>query len=178
MRKSTFLKHISHLEESELREELKILYGKLESVRTYYKMELGSTKDREKVYIAAKKEITAKYKTKSYRRPRRPRIQKINTIIRALSKKAIFSYEMIDIYLHTSLTGLQFMNEYRFYSEVLENHIIKSFSSACLLILSNQMKEKYEDTCQKIILLSKIEYPLQVKVCKIYNDIVVNGKSK
>jgi hypothetical protein len=177
MRKSTFLKHISHLEESELREELKLLYTKLESVKTYYKMELGSTKDREKVYVAAKKEITAKFKTKSYRRPRRPRIQKINTIIRDLSKKAIFSYEMIDVYLHTTITGLQFMNEYRFYSDVLANHIINSFSSACLLIESNRMKEKYEEACQNIILLSKIEYPLQIEICKIYNDILVKGKS-
>ena len=64
MRKSKFKKHIDQLEEDDLRDELLGLYDKLEEVRHYYQMELGSQEEREKRYVKARKEIEAKYKTK------------------------------------------------------------------------------------------------------------------
>ena len=86
MRKSNFVKHINALNEEELREEMGILYQKLEEVRKYYTMELGSAKDREKKYALAKKEIKAKFATKGIRKPRRPRVQKVRQILKKSDK--------------------------------------------------------------------------------------------
>jgi len=151
VRKSTFLKHIQNLEEEDLREELSLLYDKVKEVKQFYMMELGSTDDRQKRYLKAKQEIIAKFKTKSYRKPRRPRIQKINKIVSELKKISIFGYEMIDIYLFLTETGLTFMKEYRFESIPLENLIVKSYTKAIELIVVSKMEEEYEDRSEMIL---------------------------
>jgi len=137
MRRSTFLKHIQSLEEEDLRAELKLLYDKVKEVKQFYTMEIGSSEDREKKYKKAKEEIAAKFKTKSYRKPRRPRIQKINKIVSELAKISVFNYEMIDVYLFCAETGLKFMREYRFESTPVNNLICNSFKKAILLIEEN-----------------------------------------
>jgi len=161
MHRSTFLKHIKNLEEEDLRQELKMLYDKVKAVKQFYTMEIGSTKDREKKYTKAKEEITAKFKTKSYRKPRRPRIQKINKIVSELNKISVFNYEMIDVYLFCAETGLKFMREYNFESTPVNNLICKSFQKAILLIDTNRMKDEFEDRCTMI--LNDANYYWQIK---------------
>ena len=160
MRRSTFLKHIQNLEEDDLRSELTLLYDKVKEVKQFYMMEIGSEQDRQKRYDKAKTEITAKFKTKSYRRPRRPRIQKINKIISELKQISVFNYEMIDVYLFCSETGLAFMNEYRFDSMPLNNLITKSFEKALNLIAECKMENDYKERCIDINLKSKRYYEI------------------
>jgi len=69
MRLSSFKKFIDSLGEEELREELLRVYTKLDEVKKFYKMDMGSEKDRARIFAKAKKEIAKKYLTKSYRRP-------------------------------------------------------------------------------------------------------------
>lgn len=151
MHRSTFLKHIKNLEEDDLRSELKLLYDKVKEVKQFYMMEIGSEEDRNKRYQKGKDEITAKFRTKSYRKPRRPRIQKINKIISELKKISIFNYEMIDVYLFCTETGLNFMREYRFDSIPLNNLITKSFDQAIQIIDENKMQDTYAERCLDII---------------------------
>lgn len=151
MRKSEFIKHLEHLEEQDLREELLMLYDKLKEVREHYKIDLGSAKDRERVLLKAKKDIASKYATKSYRRPRRPRIQKVNVLLKELEKKGLLDFEMIDIYLHNTECGVYLMKEYRFHSQVLYNAIIKSFNKALLMIQGEGNQADIESRCQMIL---------------------------
>jgi len=151
MRKSTFIKHIKQLGEDELREELLTLFTKVTAVSQYYKMELGSAEERQKTYEKAKLDIESKYKTKSYRKPRRPRIQKIKKIISELNKVTVLNYEMIDIHLFNSECAVKFHNEYDFYSTPLFNTILQSFESALDLITQNKMEDIYKERCQKIV---------------------------
>jgi len=151
MRKSTFLKHINQLDENELKEELMLLFSKVSAVSQYYKMELGSASERQKTYDKAKSEIESKYKTKSYRKPRRPRIQKIKKIISELKKVTVLEYEMIDIYLYNAECASNFHNEYDFYSTPLFNTILQSFESALDLIKQNKMEDIYKERCLKIV---------------------------
>jgi hypothetical protein len=144
MRINKFLKHIGQLNEDELREELKLLYNKLDAVKKFYKFELGSKKDKEKYYQKVKANIQSKFATRSYRKPRRPRIQKLNSLLSQLKKDVVFEYELIDIYLFTTETAINFMYNYYFQSEPLFNLISNSFRTACLLIESNLMQEKYK----------------------------------
>lgn len=151
MRKSTFQKHINQLSEEELREELMTLFNKVSAVSQYYKMELGSAEERQKTYTKAKADIESKYKTKSYRKPRRPRIQKIKKIISDLNKVTVLNYEMIDIYLFNTECATRFHNEYDFYSTPLFNTILHSFESALDLIRQNKMEDIYKERCMKIV---------------------------
>lgn len=173
MRKSQFTSHLERLEEAELRDELMRLYEKIPEVRTHYKMELGSESDRAKVFAAAKKEIEAKYKTKSLRKPRRPRIQKVRNVLSDLSKKAVFNYEMIDVYLFDVECALNFARKYDYFSQVLFNNINNSFSKAIDLIEQNLMADEYKTRCMKILELSRyireLYNELKFVSAKVYN---------
>ncbi len=173
MRKSTFVKHINQLEAEDLRTELTLLYDKLDAVKKFYKLELGSETDRVKLYTAAKKKIASKYATKSFRKPRRPRIQKINTILRDLKKEAIFSYEMIDIYLFTTETAVEFMDTYDFYSDPLHNNIKQSFTKALILIKENRMVSEYDERCKIIIKKTKFFGDIQRELEHEYENYIL-----
>lgn len=168
MSRRNFLKHIEQLGEEELREEIKLLYTKSKEVKHFYALELGEQKDREKIYAKAKKDIASKYATKSRRRPRRPRIQKINTLLSSLHKNAVFPHEMIDIYLFNCECGIEFMRKYYFQSTPLYNGITKSFGKATEIIGLERMQEQHSDRVLKI--LESVEYfiDLHIEMDKSY----------
>ena len=97
MNKTAFKKHIDQLDPEDLKEELMILFTKIKGVKEYYLMELGDDNQRKRVYDKAKKDISSKYATKSFKRPRRPRIQKVKNIIRDLEKESVLPFEMIEV---------------------------------------------------------------------------------
>lgn len=164
MRLSNFKKFIDSLNEDELREELLRIYTKLDSVKTFYKMDLGTDKDRKKIFDKAKKEIAKKYLTKSYRKPRRPRIQKVNKLLTETRKSTVLDYEMIDIYLFTSETALEFMVEYHFYSDVLVNNICSTFEKAQKLIKDNLMEEEFAERVEAIREKSKYSREVRMRI--------------
>ena len=172
MRKSTFQKHIDQLSEEELKAELSLLYDKIEAVKKFYKMELGSVKDKKKYYDAAKKLITSKFATKSFRKPRRPRIQKVNSILRELKDRAIFEFEMIDIYLFTAETAISFMRDYYFQSDPVFNITTNCFSKACVLIKENRMESEYLERCDQIIERSRYYIGMNKELKKAYLEIM------
>lgn len=156
MRKSSFIKHINQLGEEDLRSELLMLFNKVKEVPEYYKMELGTEADRKRLYDKAKKNIASKFVTKSYRRPRRPRVQKVNQILSETKAKSIFDYDMIDIYLFTCETAVEFVWEYEFASTPVFNMIGKTYESALSLIKLNNMEDDYHDRCETLV--SKIKF--------------------
>ncbi len=164
MRRSSFLKHIKAMDEEELREELIKLFDQSKEVKLYYKMDLGDDKERKKVFDAAKKEIAKKYVTKSYRRPRRPRIQKVNKLLSELNKSALLSYEMIDVYLFTAETAINFNHEYGFFSEVLMRNISNCFEKAIHLIIDNRMEDDYKERAEAIMQMLPFDLGLRRKM--------------
>ncbi len=161
MRKSSFKKHIDQLDEEGLRSELLLLFDKVKEVKTFYKMELGNEGDRKKMYDKAKKEIEAKYKTKSYRKPRRPRIQKVNHIIKEIRERSVFEHEMIDIYLFNAECAVGFMDTYEYYSTPLVNTIKNSMEKAISSIKSLGLSSEYQSRCMRI--LDKIYFDRNLK---------------
>ncbi len=174
MSKARFTKHLKELNIEEMRHELLALYDKVPGVKQYYSMELGTDKDRERIYAKAKKEIVAKYATKSFRRPRRPRIQKINAIIARIEKASIFEHELVDFYLFDLETALVFIARYNFYSTVLGNHIVKIFEKAAIAIAREQIQSMYQERCDLIldraVLIPEVHWELTSKYRECFND--------
>lgn len=150
MRKGDLIKHLEQLSEDDLREEVLHLYDKVDGVKAYYKLELGSTKDRAKIYEKAKKDIASKFATRSLKKPRRPRIQKLNLLLGQLDKAAIFPHEMIDIYLYTCECAVEFKRRHLFKSQPLDNVIISSFDQAIGRIIGASLKDEYLDRCSDL----------------------------
>lgn len=151
MRRSQFKKHLDHLNEEELRAELMLLFQKVKEVKAYYSMELGSEEERLKLYKKAKVDIASKYATKSFRKPRRPRIQKINRILADMKKQTIFQHELADLYLFDIETAISFARRYNFYSKVLSNHIVQVFHKACRIIRDQAVQSQFQERCDHIM---------------------------
>ena len=151
MRKSNFTKFIDSLDEEELREEMNVLYEKIAEVKNYYAMELGSDQDRKKLFANAKKSITRYYATKSYRKPKAPRIRYIQALLKEMHQLSIFNHEMIDLYLFDVETAINFMRVYYFSSKSVNNNVEKSFGNACKMINEGKLQDMFVDRSQAIM---------------------------
>ena len=171
MRRSQFTNHLKALNEEELREELKTLFARIPEVKKYYAMELGSESDRQRLYDKAKKDISSKYATKSFKKPRRPRIQKINKILSDMKKKSIFSHEMVDLYLFDVECALDFIRKYDFFSTVLTNHIVKTFERATLDIHDLVMHDAFKDRCENILIKAEISPGIHIEMHDQFESI-------
>lgn len=168
MRKSVFEKHINSLSEADLKDELNRLFDGVKEVRQYYEMELGSSDDRAKIYEKAKKQIADKFKTKSYRKPRRPRIQKLNILIKELEKSAVFPHDLIDVYLHIVEVAIDFSIDYKFASQPLFNSIIKYFEKALEQIKLCRLENEYHTRCERIYANSKFVFGVKKAIKEAY----------
>ncbi len=144
MRSPSFNKYINSLDHEELKNEIKLLFKKIPSVKEYYKMELGSETERKKLFDKAKEEIKSRYATKSYRRPRKPRIQKINKILSAMKKKSIFQHELVDLYLFDIETCIGFAKNYQLHTQVMQNHMDQVYEKAVQIIEEDQLQEMFK----------------------------------
>lgn len=169
MQKSKFTKFIQSLNEEELKIELDNLYNRLSDVKHYYSLELGSDADRKRIYDKVKKDLASKYKTKSYRKPRRPRIQKINTILREVEKHAVYTFELGDIFLYNVECATIFSKEYQFFSDPLKNVILKSYEKACLYIRDALMEEEFNDRLKTVIVNMKNFPWIAIELEQIYD---------
>lgn len=151
MRKASFIKFLESLSEEDLRNEMLTLFSNHKEVKAYYAMELGQEKDRERLFAKAKKDIKAKYATRSYRRPKRPRVAKIKAILSHVEKISVFKEEMADLYLYNCECALDFIEEYHFHSDPLYNNIFRSFKQACALIVAAIAEDEYKERCQQIV---------------------------
>jgi len=149
--KAKFKKHLAELNIEELRHELLDLYDKVTGVKQHYAMELGSDKDRKRIYDKAKADIAAKYATKSYRRPRRPRIQKINTILKKMKQTGVFDHELVDLYLFDLETAMVFIAKYGFYSQTLANHITQVYGKAAQLIAQQHLYDDFKERLESLL---------------------------
>lgn len=154
MRKSEFNKFLSSLAEEELREEMGKLFDNVSGVKEYYAMELGSAADRKKIFESAKKKIDRYYATKSYRKPKAPRIRYLQALLREMHQLSVFPHETVDLYLYDVEKALDFLDEYYFYSKTLFNHLEKSFSTACDLIGGGRYQEMFSVRVERIMFLA------------------------
>lgn len=151
MKISDFKKFIESLEQEEMQAEMLVLYNKFKQVKDHYAMELGTDGDRTKIFVKAKNEIAKKYATKSYRKPRKPRVRAINALLKEMDKKSIFEHEMIDMYLYNVECGNVFMKDYDFFSTPLYNTMLNSYGTALAIIHKTLMEDEYKTRCLNIV---------------------------
>lgn len=171
MRKSTFRKHLEQLDEQDLKDELNALYDRFEVIRTYYGLELGSDKDRSKLLNKAKKAVAAKYATKSKRRPRRPRIQKANAVIKQAAAQMIFEEDKVALYAFAARTGAAFCIDYNFHSEVLYRNIAKNFGRALDLMRLGRYEPQFEDELLNIMSMVERVTDLHIDLDRLWSTL-------
>lgn len=170
MSKAKFVKHIKALGEAEMREELTILYTKIKEVKLYYAMELGDDEGRKKIYDKAKVDIKNLYYTRGKPR-RRPRIQKIKTILKNLEKLAVFTHETIDINLYTCDISMSYLMRRPSITQPTYNNCIDTFNKALKLIQQTALYDEFDERCQQILTDGMSVYELDTLIDKMYREV-------
>jgi len=171
MQKSKFTKYIKSLTEEELMAELESLYVYSPDVKQYYVMELGTEKDRQRIYNNIKKEIEKKYATRSIRRPRKPRISKIRAILRNLERQKSFTYELGDVFLFNVECATEYVKKHWILTDPLRNIILETYEKACLNIRDALMEDEYLDRVNQCIVNMKRQPGTAIEMEKIKDRI-------
>lgn len=174
MSKAKFIKHTKALSEEELREEISLLYSKLNEVKTYYAMELGNDDDRKKIYDKAKAEIKNLYYIRGKPR-RRPRIQKIKTKLKELEKLAVFTHETIDVNLYTCDISMTYLSRRPSTTQASYNNCKDTFSTALNLIQKTALYSEFKDRCQKLVEDAMAVYDLELVFAEMYKEAFDNA---
>jgi len=169
MQKSKFTKYISSLDEDELRQEMDNLYTKVDGVKHYYTLELGTDMDRKRIYDKVKKNLTAKYATKSRRRPRKPRVAKINAILRDVEKHSVYTFELGDVFLFNAECATEYIQKYDVITDPLTNVLMSSYTKACLYIRDALMEDEFEERLLSVIEKVKFHFFIRKELQAIYD---------
>ena len=171
MQKSKFTKYIKSLTEEELVAELESLYSYSPDVKQFYVMELGSEKDRKRVYDNIKKDIESKYATRSLRRPRKPRISKIRAILRNLERQKSFTYELGDVFLFNVECATEYVKKHWILTDPLRNIILETYEKACLNIRDALMEDEHMDRINQCLVNMRRQPGTAIEMEKIRDKI-------
>ncbi|MEE9438732.1 MAG: DUF6155 family protein [Saprospiraceae bacterium] len=168
MRKTTFTKFINSLSEEELKSELDKIYTKYKSVKEFYTMELGESKDRMLLLDKAKKKIAKLYD----RRRARSRVSKTNVIIKEMVTISIFDHELADVYLTHAEVAAIHVRDYRNPKDAEVNTLVKSFKTSINLALSSGSFEDFRPRFEKIFESLYGFYWIVEELEFIYDDMI------
>ena len=169
MQKSKFTKYIDSLNEEELRHEMDNLFTKVNEVKHYYTLELGTDIDRKRIYDKVKKNLAAKYATKSRRRPRKPRVAKVNAILREVEKHSVYTFELGDVFLYNAECATEYIKKFDFITDPLQNVLISSYTKACLYIRDALMEDEFDERLKAVITNVRYQFFLKKELQSIYD---------
>lgn len=169
MSKSELKKYITSMDEQELRSEILNLYQKFPEVKSYYAIELGTEADRKKIYDKAKKDIWNLFYIS--KRPRkRPRIQKIKTLLKEREKLSIFTHETIDLYLYAVETAVAYLLLRPRTTKATYNSSIENFRKAAQFIETAGLQDVFKERCVLMVSDAELIFMLEEAFDEIYRQ--------
>lgn len=140
-------KYLNSLSEKELKQEIKKLNKKLDSVKKYYQLELGHNS--EQVLAEFKKKLKKEYfPSRGYGRASSREAQKI---IAEFKKISVHQKDLISLMLYRTEMMLDFTLEYGDIDESFYNSLILSFEKVCKLISKEVLQPYFKESCQELI---------------------------
>lgn len=168
MSRGEFGKFIKSMNEDELRDELKLLYQKIEDVKKHYAMELGKDADRKKIFDRTKLEVRNLLYIRNKPR-KRPRIAKLKNILKDLAKISVFKHEMADLYLYAAECEVAYLLRRPSTTKATYNNCRENYEKACDIINQLSLHNDFEDRCQTMVSDADSIYMLDEEINEIYN---------
>ncbi len=140
-------KYLDSLSEKELKQEVKKLVKKFDSVKKYYQLELGN--DSEKILSEFKAKIKKEYfPSRGYGKASSRESQKVIT---AFKKISVHQKDLITLMLYRTEMMLDFTLEYGDINDSFYNSLITSFEKSCRLIKKEVLQVYFKEPCQELI---------------------------
>ncbi len=165
--RAEFNKFLKSIGEAELRAELVMLYSKVSAVKEHYTMELGDEKARKKVYDKTKKDLSNLYYIRGIAR-KRPRIQKVKSLLKTMEKNAVFTHETVDLYLFVTELSLEYLSKRSRTTQAVYNQCIESYRKASSLISQYDYQDDFLVRCKSCCKKSSKFYSLSGEISDLF----------
>lgn len=159
--------HLKSLSKEELEAEVLRLYKKFPPVQEFYKMEFAP--DTSEIVNAYKDRLTKEYlSSRGFGKARNSEVRKI---INEFKKICVFDYDLIDLILHRVEVAVEYTNLYGDVDETFYNSAIRHYNDALTLIYKNNLLEKFEDRCKRILIETEgVGWGFHDHLCFLYNE--------
>ncbi len=148
--KAKLKKHLAHLEQKELIEEIAKLFTKFKEVKQYYQMEYGSEEDRKALLNTYKKKIEKEFYTRGGV-PRYPKAASLRKLITEFKKISTFKYDLIELNLYRVELAIKFSNDFGGMDEPYYNSTLNAYYDAISMIGTEQLHQEFKDIALKLV---------------------------
>lgn len=149
--------YLDSLDETEVREELLKLFGKLTQVQEFYAQELMSDKERKAMLEGYRRKIYSHFWTKTGNR-KRPSNAKLRELINNYEKVSVFPSEVIDLLLYRVETATAYANKLGGMSESNYKASYNAFKKAVELMAQHKFEDMFRERCEQIFKYDNLDY--------------------
>jgi len=169
--KAKLKKHLGHLEQKELIEEIAKLFAKFKEVKQYYQMEYGSVADRNKIVEDYKKKIRNEFYTRSGI-PKYSSLSNLKKLLSNFSKSSPFKYDVIDVMLYRVEQAVEFTNDF---GDIDERFYVSTegvYANALHLITSEKLQKEFDVRAYDIVYNTRnIGWGFHDTLMEIYEEV-------
>ena len=144
-----FKKFIGQMSDDERREELLILFTKIQQVHDYYAQELMSPDDRKKVLDDYKKKVYKEFWTRTDN-PRVASNANVRKIITDFEKISVIPKEIVELLLYRVEIPLSQASEFGGGPEANFNAAMTAYEKALKIIVKEKLEDYFKDECLEL----------------------------
>ncbi len=148
--KAKLKKHLAHLEQKELIDEIANLFVKFKEVKQYYQMEYGSEADRAALLKDYKKKIDKEFYTRGGT-PRYPKAVNLRKLITEFKKISTFKYDLIELTLYRVELAIRFSNNFGGMDESFYQATLNAYHDAINMISAERLDQEFKETALKLV---------------------------
>ncbi len=139
--------YLDSLDETEVREEILKLFGKLTQVQEFYAQELMSDKERKAMLEGYRRKIYGYFWTRTGNR-KRPSNAKLRELITNYEKVSVFPSEVIDLLLYRVETATDYAAKLGRMPEASYKASYNAFKKAVEMIALHKFEDRFRDRCE------------------------------
>lgn len=147
---------LDSLDESELREEILRLFGKLTQVQEFYAQELMSDKERKEMLEGYRKKIYGFFWTRTGNR-KRPSNAKLRELITNYEKVSVFPSEVIDLLIYRVEVATEYASHQRGMSEANYKASYNAFKKAVEMMALHKLEDLFRERCETLFRYRNLE---------------------
>lgn len=141
--------YLDTLNETELREEVLRLFGKLTQVQEFYAQELMSDKERKEMLEGYRRKIYSFFWTRTGNR-KRPSNAKLRELITNYEKVSIFPSEVIDLLLYRVEVATEYASWLKGMSEANYKASYNAFKKAVEMMALHKLENRFQERCEAL----------------------------
>ena len=148
--KTQLKKHLAHLEQKELVEELAKLFTNFKEVKQYYQMKYNPDTDYKAFLESYKEKLEKKFYTK-IGIPLYPSAATLRKLITEFKKFSASKYDLVELTLYRVELAVEFSNRFRNVDESFYKATLNAYHDAIKLIVKEKLENEFKDIALKLV---------------------------